>query len=133
MKINARPAEFNYKTIKTFEDACIKTNVDIPCLQDVSKISDRFKKHIISAYKLMIIYEAINNHWVPDWNNKKQYKYYPTFVIAMRPSYKIILRSYFRYTCTFIGESEPYLCTDSWEKALYIANQFKNIYEEYLF
>ena len=124
--------KFDYTTIKTFEAACIKTNVDITGIPDVSEIQDRFKKHIIAAYKLMIIFEAINNGWKPNWLDKKQIKFYPTFLISMESSTMFYLRVYIKDTRMYIGESEPRLCTDSSEKALYIGHQFMNEYKDYL-
>jgi hypothetical protein len=53
--------KFNYKTIKTFEDACKKLGVDPEKLPDTSGILSEFSKPVTAAYKLMIIYKAINN------------------------------------------------------------------------
>src|ERR1035437_5555493 len=82
---------FDYKTIKTFEDACKKLGVDPSKLPDVSGILEEFAKPIIAAYKLMIIYKAINNGWKPNWSNSDQYKYYPWFYV---------LSSGFGFSCT---------------------------------
>lgn len=119
---------FDYKTIKTFEDACKKVNADPAKLPDVSAILEEFAKPIIAAYKLMIIFKAINNGWKPDWNNTGQYKYYPWFWV---------LSSGFGFSNTGYGYVSTVanvgsrLCTDSSEKAKYIAKQFEAEYVEY--
>ena len=120
--------KFNYKTIKTFEDACKKMGVDPAKLPDTSAILEEFAKPVIAAYKLMIIYQAINNGWKPDWSNMNQWKYYPWFRV---------LSSGFGFSCSVCDCDGTYagvgsrLCTDSSEKALYIAKQFEDLYREY--
>ncbi len=70
---------FDFRTIKSFEDACAKQNVDPTALPDVSMIPEDLRKPIIAAYKLMIIFLAINNGWRPDWSDSDQYKYFPWY------------------------------------------------------
>jgi hypothetical protein len=119
---------FNYKTIKTFEDACKKLGVDPTKLPDVSGILEEFAKPIIAAYKLMIIFKAINNGWKPNWSNWQQYKYYPWLEI---------LSSGFGFSVTYYGYGNTdtvvgsRLCTDTSEKAMYIATQFEDLYQDY--
>jgi len=120
--------KFNYKTIKTFEDACTKLALDPAQLPDVSMIPEEFRKPIISVYKLILIFKAINNGWVPDWNDDSQYKYYPWYGV---------LSSGFGFSDSCYGYSNAIscvgsrLCTDTSEKAMYISEQFKAEYQEY--
>jgi hypothetical protein len=127
MKIKAK--EFNYKTIRTFNDACKKLKLDSDKLPDVSTVSEKIRKRLIADYKLIIIYEAINNGWTPDWCNYKQWKYYPWFKF-LSTEYGFSLKSYSSsttYAC--VGS---HLCTDTSDKALYIAKQFKAEYMDFL-
>lgn len=121
-------AEFDFRTIKSFEDACVKESIDPEKLPDVSMIPEEFAKPIIAAYKLLVIFKAINNGWEPDWSNYDQWKYYPWFGV---------LSSGFGFsgshydcgrTATAVGSR---LCTHTSEKALYIAEQFKAEYQDY--
>ena len=121
-------AKFDYKTIKTFEDACKKIDLDPAKLPDVSIMPEKFRKPIIAASKLMIIYEAINNGWIPDWSNHSQYKYYPWFEVLSSGFGFSYSDYYCDFTFTLVGSR---FCTDSSEKALYIAEQFKAEYQEY--
>jgi hypothetical protein len=120
---------FEYIDIKTFMDACKKLNIspidDLNLLKNLS-INN---KSIIAQYKLSIIYEAINNGWVPDFTNSNQYKYYPYFkVLSSGLDYSYSFYVY-DYTYTTVGVR---LCTDTAAKAEYIGKQFKDFYEDYL-
>ena len=116
--------EFNYKNIKSFEDACEVLEINP---NDVfSKIDT---KDEIAYKKLKIIIKAINNGWTPDWANSNQYKYYTWFYVLSSGS---------GFSDTFCGCTNAAthvgsrLCVDSKDKALYIAEQFKDLYEDYL-
>lgn len=127
-KAKKTETKFDFRTIKSFEDACQKENIDPTKLPDVSMIPEEFRKPIIAAYKLLVIYKAINDCWVPDWNNHDQYKYYPWYGV---------LSSGFGFSCSTCGYSHSSsdvgsrLCTNSAEKAMYIAEQFETEYREY--
>ena len=116
--------EFNYKNIKSFEDACEVLEINP---NDVfSKIDT---KDEIAYKKLKIIIKAINNGWTPDWANSNQYKYYTWFYVLSSGSG--FSDTNFNYTLTNSNVGSR-LCVDSKDKALYIAEQFKDLYEDYL-
>ena len=126
--VESKPT-FDFRTIKSFEDACKKEALDPTKLPDVSAIPEELKKPIIANYKLHIVYKAINNGWKPEWSNWNQYKYYPWFAVLSSGfgfSFSFYLCD---YSFTSVGSR---LCTDSSEKALYIAEQFKELYQDYL-
>ena len=128
-KIKESSPEFDYTTIKTFEDACKKVNTDPAKLPDVSGILEEFAKPIIAAYKLLIIYKAINNEWKPDWSNWDQYKYYPWFeVLSSGFGFSF---SGFNYGSTYSSVGSR-LCFESEEKAKYAGNQFLQLYKDFL-
>jgi hypothetical protein len=127
-KVKANAPEFDYTTIKTFEDACKKVNADPAKLPDVTGLPEEFAKPIIAYYKLLIIYLAINNGWKPNWGNWDEYKYYPWFdVLSSGFGFS---GAYYLYGDTHASVGSR-LCTDSREKALYIAEQFKAEYQDY--
>jgi hypothetical protein len=119
---------FDYKSIKTFEDACKRIGVDPMAIPDLTTISEEFRKPIIAYYKLQVIYKAINNGWKPDWSNWQQYKYYPWFEV---------LSSGFGFSDSLYDCDDSYadvgsrLCTFSSEAALFIAETFKAEYTEF--
>jgi len=120
--------EFDFRTIKSFEDACVKENIDPTALPDVSMIPEELEDTIINAYKLLIIFKAINNGWRPDWSKSSQYKYYPWYGV-LSSGLGFWCSTYY-YDGTFTGVGSR-LCTDTSEKAMYIAEQFKAEYQEY--
>jgi len=116
---------FDYATIKSFEDACQKLGIDSTLLPSIPL--DEFTKPIVASYKLMIIYKAINNGWKPNWCDSNQYKYYPWFDLSS--GFGFAASSFvYDYSITAVGS---HLCTDTLEKALYIAKQFEAEYNDY--
>lgn len=113
----------DYETIRTFDDACTKLGIDPETVFSSSDTLDE-----IAYKKLKVVAKAINNGWVPNWNNGDEYKYSPWFNLSSGFGF-----SHSRYGCdhsrTTVGSR---LCTDTREKALYIADQFKQEYKEYL-
>lgn len=68
--------------VKNFKDACKLTGrPDVP---DFSNLPADMRKHFEAQYKMIVIAEALNEGWMPDWNNYNEYKYYPWF--EMSPS-----------------------------------------------
>ena len=122
--------KFDFKTIKSFEDACKKEGIDPTKLPDVSMIPEEFRGAIIAVYRLFIIYKAINNGWVADYTNNNQYKYYPWFQVNSSGSGFDFSDSNFSYDHTYADVGSR-LCTDSAEKALYIGKQFSAEYQKY--
>ena len=122
-------AKFDFKTIKTFEDACTKLALDPTKLPDTSLIPEEFSRPIIAAYKLMIIFKAINQGWIPDWNDYDQYKYYPWFgVLSSGFGFSA---SAFNSACTSTCVGSR-LCFSSREKSDYAATQFIDLYKQFL-
>lgn len=68
--------------VKSFEDARKMTGrPDVP---DFSNLPTDMRKHFEAQYKMIVIAEALNEEWIPDWDNYNEYKYYPWF--EMSPS-----------------------------------------------
>lgn len=129
-KTAKKDKKFDFRSIQTFEDACKKEGIDASKLPGVSEVPEEFRKHIIAYYKLIVIFKAINNGWIPNWSISSQFKYYPWFSV---------LSSGFGFshsicdcdgTATHVGSR---LCTDTSEKALYIATQFNTEYKDLFF
>ncbi len=122
---------FDYKTIKSFEDACKKENIDPTSLPDVSMIPEELRKAIIAVYKLFIIFKAINNGWIADFTNKNQWKYFPWLRVNSSGSGFDFSDSPYDcdYARTTVGSR---LCTDTSDKAEYIGEQFREEYGEFL-
>src|SRR3954471_1523545 len=72
----------DYKSIKTFEDACEDQSIDPAVLPDVSMLTQGMGKFITAAYKLSVIGVSLNkdkkgNATKADWNDTDEAKWFP--------------------------------------------------------
>jgi hypothetical protein len=114
--------------IKTFEAACKQLELDqVKCLPKVTGVPKHQQDAIIAHAKLMIIAEALNDGWKPDWKNTSENKYYPWFDLSSGSGL-----SYYDcgFDCSnsFVGSR---LCFKSKELAEYAGKQFIKLYEAY--
>jgi len=126
--------DFDYKTIKTIKDACKKTGYDMSKFPKEDLLKTKFGRPLIAANNLMIVHEAVNNGWKPDWSDTNQYKYFPWHWIkkdANHPTGFGFSSSYFGDSLTRTGLGSL-LCCESSEKAIYIAKQFKKDWKDLL-
>lgn len=66
--------------VKTFSEACKKLKLDPrKALPEVTGMPVRFRRAQIAYAKLLIIAEALNEGWMPDWDNSGEWKYWPWF------------------------------------------------------
>lgn len=121
---------FDFRTIKSFDDACKKEGIDPNALPDVSMIPEPLRKALIGCYKLFIIFQAINNGWLADFTKSNQVKYFPWLRVNSAGSgFDFALSSCgYGYTYASVGSR---LCAESREKALYIGEQFGAEYAEF--
>lgn len=119
--------------IKSFEDACKHLRLNPNDLPVVDMLPEKERKSIIAFYKLTIIIRALNEGWEPDWSNWDEWKYYNWFYVEkgedQRSSGFYCSDSYCAYTYTCTGSR---LCFKNIELAKYAAEQFKELYHEYL-
>jgi hypothetical protein len=120
---------FDYKTIKSFKDACRRLKQNPLILPEVSLLSEEFRKPMIAYYKLVLIFKAINNGWIPNWNNWSQYKYYPWYRV-LSSGFGFVGSAY-DGTTTGAGIGSR-LCTESSQTAIYIAKQFEDEHKDFL-
>lgn len=119
--------------IKSFEDACNHLGINPNDLPVVDMLPEKNRKSIIAYYKLTIIIRALNEGWEPNFSDWNEYKYYNWFYIE---KYRDKRSSGFRcndsgYTATNAAISSR-LCFKNKELARYAAEQFKELYREYL-
>ncbi len=121
------------KAIKTFEEACeaLGYPTELPVfLKPVHK----HHKAIIAHYKLVIIVEAVNDGWQPNWADMEERKFelWPDIVEdKTKPSgFGLSYDGYGVWdTATYVGSR---LCFVSREAAKHTFETFKELYEEYL-
>ena len=110
--------------IKTFADACEAVRED----PNQSKFNTGSADDI--AYqRLKVVVRALNEGWTPDWNNSNQYKWYPWFYLD-KPGFRVGGATY-DYTGTGAASGSR-LCFSSEELAKYAANQFLDLYKDFL-
>lgn len=115
--------------VKSFEDACQLLGIE-PNVPEVSMLPDNHKKALVAHYKLVIIAEAVNEGWKPNWDNWDERKYYPWFDLEGSSSGAGF--SYYDYdywhSDSFVGSR---LCFKTWELAEYIGKTFIDLYKDY--
>ena len=114
--------------IKTFEAACKQLKLDPKkCLPDVKGMPEHHQDSTIAYAKLVIIAEALNDGWKPDWTNMSEWKYYPWFNMSSGSG----------LSCHGCGDRRSVsavgsrLCFKSSELAKYAGTQFIKLYEQY--
>jgi hypothetical protein len=112
----------SFKDIKTFEDACKELDISTTqvCAGDTKDEE---------AYKMLkIIIKAINQGWEPDWSDTNQRKWWPYFVLSSGFGFSF---SYYHYgnADARVGSR---LCFESQDKSDYAANQFLDLYKQFL-
>ncbi len=119
--------------IKTFEDACAALSINPELLPVVSELPEKHQKALTAHYKLIIIAEALNAGWQPNWNDYNEYKYFPWLEVEAtkeKPSgfgFSHTL-TFFVFTVTGVGSR---LCYRTRELARYAGKQFADLYKDY--
>ena len=143
----------DYKTIKTYEDACTALGEKV---DEVTLTNAGVPKHIIALMKLELVCKALWGGEVkvyPDPNGNRTY-YYPWFALYTKDEVErmdseergLLLSALAAYGATagwgFAGASLRSshsnahsgfrLCLDTYEKARYFGTQFLELWAEYL-
>lgn len=111
--------------VKSFEDA--RNMTGRPDVPDFSNLPTDMRKHFEAQYKMIVIAEALNEEWIPDWDNYDEYKYYPWF--EMSPSSFAFDVSFCDYAFAFAGSGSR-LKFRTRELAEYAAKQFIDIWKD---
>ncbi|UOY07739.1 hypothetical protein L0P88_04110 [Muricauda sp. SCSIO 64092] len=116
--------------IKTFEDACKVLGLDPEkVIPDFSMFQEEHQKAMVAHAKLVIIAQALNGDWKPDWGNREWDKYCPWFSMGgssgsgFAPCDSVSWRSR-----SGVGSR---LCFKSSEIAKYAGKQFEELYKDY--
>lgn len=115
--------------VKSFEDACqvlgISTNVP-----EVKGLPRKHQKAIIANYKLIVIAEALNEGWKPNWQDSDEYKYYPWFDMSNPAGVGYSnTHTAASYATASIGSR---LCLKNRELAIYFGQTFTDLFNDSL-
>jgi hypothetical protein len=72
-KTTKKKTVFDFKSIKTVEDAFKKNGYDSAKLPDLSMIPEKFRTQLTNCFLLMVIFEAINDGWEPDFSKETRH------------------------------------------------------------
>lgn len=115
--------------VKSFEDACqvlgISTNVP-----EVKGLPRKHQKAIIANYKLIVIAEALNEGWKPNWQDSDEYKYYPWFDMS-NPAGVGCSATYHAASHTHASFGSR-LCLKNRELAIYFGQTFTDLFNDSL-
>jgi hypothetical protein len=114
-----------FNDIKTFDDACEELGL---YQEDLLNIGGNDTPDEEAYKKLKIIAKAINQGWIPDWNNSNQYKWYPYFNLSSGFGFSFTCYCC-ALTCSSVGSR---LCFETEEKAAYAGKQFLSLYKDFL-
>lgn len=119
------------KKITSFDDACKALGIS-NALPDVSALPEKQRKAIVAHYQLVIIAEALNEGWKPNWNDWNEWKYYPWFKMGKEGASPGVGFSYSAYVNvhTFSGVGSR-LCFKSSKLAEYAGEKFEQLYKDY--
>ena len=114
--------------VQSFEDACRELNIQ-SVLPDCTGLPEKHRKSAEAHYKLVIIAEALNEGWTPDFNNWDQRKWFNWgwFSNAGLFNLSVYYSSADRYAN--VGAR---LCFKTEELSEYAGRQFYELYKEYL-
>ena len=116
--------------IKTFEEACEKLGIDPQnTIPDFSMFPEEHQAAMIAHAKLIIINDALNEGWKPDWTNGKWDKYYPWFVIGSPSGDGFSYGDCGAWNAFSVVGSR--LCFKSRELAEYAGETFLQLYKDY--
>jgi hypothetical protein len=115
--------------VKSFEDACqvlgISTNVP-----EVKGLPRKHQKAIIANYKLIIIAEALNEGWKPNWQDSDEYKYYPWFDMSNPAG---VGYSFTTHAASYAHANfGSRLCLKNRELAIYFGQTFTDLFNDSL-
>jgi hypothetical protein len=109
--------------IKTFEDAQRETG--LPNTPDFKEVPEEMREFLKAIYQAAVITKALNEGWVPDWNNGNQKKWYPWF--EMSSGGFVFRDANCAYSFACAGNASR-LCFPTEELADYAGRQFADVY-----
>jgi hypothetical protein len=113
--------------IKNFDDVLNHHNIQ---KEDFEKKVENLTADEKAYQQIKLIASALNEGWVPDWQNDDQWKYYPWFYMddSSAPGRFSFYGSGTLGSGSGVGSR---LCFKSEELSDYAAEQFTDIYREY--
>lgn len=121
------------KRVKSYADACAVLGIE-PMNEEVL-VKLGFTGEEIARRKVGTIAEALNEGWVPNWNDTDEYKYYPWFYIDPNTNGASAGLSYASTSDTFTHSAASFgsrLCYKTSALARYAGETFTELYTQFL-
>nr|DAM03149.1 MAG TPA: hypothetical protein [Caudoviricetes sp.] len=117
--------------IKTYEDAVKATNR--PSNPDFSNLPEDLREHFEAHYQIIVIAEALNEGWKPNWDDDNEPKYIPWFWKENEgvSSGFVFYSTYSRYSNAYAAGGVR-LCFKTRALAEYAGKQFIDIWNKVL-
>jgi hypothetical protein len=126
--------------IKTFKDALREAATKRPEVtkeyEAILNLTGNYAKAIRAFVQLIVVTEALNEGWTPNWNDTTQQKWFPWFyVVGSSADYGA--DAGLGDVIVSLGAGDSYtafgsrLCFSSKKLAKYAGNQFKDLYQDY--
>lgn len=114
--------------IKTFAEACKKLKLSpIKVLPKLLGTPKKHHKAMIAYAKLLVITEALNEGWEPNWDDTNEWKYWPWFYMN-KPGFRFFA-SFCSYAFTFTSGGSR-LCFRTRDLSDYAAKQFLSLWKD---
>jgi hypothetical protein len=121
------------KKVKTVEEAFVARGLDPVVMPDFSMLPEKYRQPLEDHFKLIIVVEAINDGWEPNWNDDDQEKYYPW--LQVEASDEVPGGFGFSHASTYCGYSSTdvgsRLVLETHEAAIYVYETFPELYKSY--
>lgn len=119
--------------VKTYADACAVLGIK-ETLPDVGGLRPKDRPSVTAYYKLIVIAQALNEGWEPDWTDEDQEKWFPWFYFDREKNKTAgFARAYTSYapahTNAALGSR---LCFKTEALCAYAARQFEPLYEAWI-
>lgn len=132
VKKSASPAKpVGGMKIKNWSDVCKYHGIDQKKLPDVSSFPKELRDYMLNMFKACMITSAVNEGWIPDWNNTSEYKYRLWFWIKASKD-KPSGFGFSAALCDCTGSSTDVgsrLLFKSSELAMHAAKKFPDVYK----
>ena len=115
--------------VKSFEDALAVTGR--PALPDFSNVPADLRDYFEAQYKVVVIAEALNERWTPDWTDHDQEKWFPWFHHPVSSSGFVFNGTFYYYSAAGAGYGSR-LCFKDSDLAEYAGKQFTELYKNFI-
>jgi len=114
--------------VKTFKDVLSELGLDPSEIYGIPSHLEDHGPAIIAYMKLILVAKALNEGWTPDWENTREYKWFPWFNMQGGFAFS---DSYYASAITLSAVGSR-LCFKSEELANYAGKQFESLYKDLL-